>query len=60
MNISECAFTEAATSGQFVITIYNPLGRPQSPLVVFPVTGDAGGNPRTYTITDPDGTLKVP
>ncbi|CAG0919137.1 unnamed protein product [Notodromas monacha] len=55
LNISECAFTESTTSGNFIITVYNPLGRPQSPLIVFPVVALENGSPPTYVITDPEG-----
>lgn len=46
-NVSQCAFTE--TNDVFVVTIYNPLSRPVSKYVRFPVSGS------NYIITGPDG-----
>ncbi|PSN50451.1 Lysosomal alpha-mannosidase [Blattella germanica] len=47
LNISQCDVSE--TSSQFVVTVYNPLSRPVSKYIRFPVNGPA------YSVKDPAG-----
>lgn len=51
LNISQCAETEDSPS--FVVTVYNPLSRPVTQYVRFPVTG------KHYTVTDPNGIVFI-
>ncbi|KAJ8898442.1 hypothetical protein PR048_003802 [Dryococelus australis] len=48
LNTSQCDVSEG--EGSFLVTVYNPLSRPVSPYLRFPVTGN------NYTITDVNGT----
>ncbi|XP_063233743.1 lysosomal alpha-mannosidase-like isoform X2 [Bacillus rossius redtenbacheri] len=47
LNISQCEASEGRAG--FLVTVYNPLGRPVSPYVRLPVSG------RNYTVTDVNG-----
>lgn len=49
LNISQCHVSERYE--QFVVTLYNPLGRPVNEFVRLPVAGE-----RAYAVVDPDGT----
>ncbi|XP_063233903.1 lysosomal alpha-mannosidase-like [Bacillus rossius redtenbacheri] len=48
LNISQCEASEGRAG--FLVTVYNPLGRPVSPYVRVPVSG------RNFTVTDVNGT----